>query len=104
MTLDDFTDGMVPNAPFQWKVPPELLAQIKAWIASGHLVSDERNPDPVDSMWRKADPGIDKSRWPYKCGVDARRATKIGKEVKPHGLQPGTDTHRHWQAGWDAGG
>ncbi len=113
MTLTDFADGIVPAVAFNFKVPPEQVNQIRAWIAQGLIRTDDPSPSATDSLWFLAPPKVDKSRWPYKVGLLARASGIPKNHHDLHGgfnqerdggkLVVGSECHQLWLAGWEAG-
>lgn len=108
MTLHDFATPTVPGIAWGRNVD---LAPIRAWIDQGLLhEAGTSKPDALSGMLSLTEAGekkcgiwkprIDRSRWSFQCGKIARR----GKEPSTaHTLEPGSDCHRHWLAGWEEG-
>lgn len=105
MTLLDFKEPIIPFN--KWGNDTDEK-QIREWHVAGFLITNMTRPDYlVDRFALTAKghlhaTGIDKTRWPYICGVFDRNAKRLGKELKDHGLEVGTDCYRHYMAGLES--
>lgn len=115
MTLHDFANGVEPWLAFGRDVD---VAQIRKWYDEQLIFTREFPVDFQASLFQLTDKGrrqcgllvIDVARWPYQCGKLDRsngkardwHETNATNHAKS-GLQPGSECHALWVAGWDAG-
>lgn len=116
LQLKDFAEGLLIGLDPRLRDDPRVKLLVGAWLDQKLLHAPHQpKPDPIFDMLYLtpagevaaglrtaplAQPEFDVKRWPYVCGLMAR---KYGAGKDKHGLVIGSDCERHWLAGYGAG-